>query len=344
MVFRICGVLILILIGSSYVIGKLITLGHTAALTGLRSLGGCILPLVAERRRLVGDVGIFAVITGVGCVTTLDAGGLDRFNCISVTVSENLSLLKKNFSANGALLTVGKTVFGTGRCFAFESYLRVTESLGVVGNVRLATMTGIGSITDVYTVGLGYYRLVAMSEGFGLVIYVAVTAVDTSVSGIATVYTVGLGYYRLVAMSESRHFLLRFNNVTADRALLTLGKSAFGAGGRFCRQDFFAMVGAQILIANVTGVILISIGVTYCGYESLRFESLATHGAKLTVGKTAFRTCRSFTLYGLFVVSESLGGIGNVVVSAYGTGIGGIAAVFAIRGGHHRLIGMICQG
>ena len=440
--------------------GELFTLGLATYLTGLGCFGGCILPIVTVSVNNEINVCITA-LTGVGGKAACSAGRLDRFNCIGVTVSENLGLRKENFSTNGALLTVGKTVFGTGRCFAFESYRCVTESLGFIRNVRLAAMTGIGCIAAVFTVGSGHCSLVAMSEshgliahvacvttvtgvrgisailaigsdyflivavserstlvgyvtitargtgvgsvtavnairlyhrrlvvmsldrnnalvlsnlaasratlavgescgsagsisagnkhlsvskGFGLVIHVTFTTVDTSASGITAVFTVGLGYYRLVAMSKSRNLLLCYNNVTADGALLALGKTAFGAGGCFCRQDFFVMLGAQILIAHVTGVIIISIGVTYCGYESLRLESLAAHGAKLADGKTAFRTGRSFTLYRLFGVSESLGGIGNVAVSAYGAGIGGIAAVFTVGLGYYRVIGVVNDG
>ena len=179
-----------------------------------------------------------------------------------------------------------------------------------------------------------------MSERRGLIGNVAVTA-EACVSGISRLFTGGCGYCRAVAVSFSRDNLLRYKNVSTDRALLTLGETYLGTGRRLSGNDLFIVVGAKVLAAYVTGVILIGIGVSLCSDHILLYGSLSAHGTYLTVSKTVLGACSRLAGYQSLGVTEGRLIIRYVAVSASGACVGSIACVCACGRGYRCAVAML---
>ena len=258
---------------------------------------------MSDRIALVRNVAVSAVGAGEGGVACAYAIGLNGHRLIAVSLGSNYRLINGNLAADGASLSVGKSRGGTSRICAGYNSLSVSERRGLIGNV-------------------------------------AVTA-EACVSGISRLFTGGCGYCRTVAVSFSRDNLLRYKNVSADRALLTLGETCLGTGRRLSGNDLFIVVGAKVLATYVTGVILIVIGVSLCGDHILLYGSLSTHGTYLTVSKTCFCTCSRRAGYQSLGVTERRCVICCVAVSANGAGVGGVAAVFTGGRGYCRLVAML---
>ena len=169
--------------------------------------------------------------------------------------SRENGLRYENLIANRAVLTLGKTGFGTSRSFSLVNDLGMAESIN--GN------------------------------SFSLKLFAAYGTVNYAI--IRTVrYTVGsyVVFFSSFAcgMTESGYNGLRYENFTANRAVLTLGDSVFGA------SRSFRFINNNRMTKSVN--------------NGLRYKNLVTNRAVLTLGKTGFGTSRSFCRVNNLGVSE----------------------------------------
>ena len=163
------------------------------------------------------------------------------------------------------MLTLGKTSILTIRCYCRIGHLGVTKCLSLVCNVAVAAGAGVCGVT-------------CLSAG-------------------------GISYYCLIVVTERRNDLLSYGNGTADRAVLTLGKTSILTIRCYCRVDH--------------------LGVTVSGDDLLCYGSNVTYGTVLTLGKAGLGAGRCLALDGLFGVTER----GNDLLSLdNGTAISTIGA------------------
>ena len=280
--------LIGLLVGSCF-LGKLIALGLGTILTGLGRFGSSLCPVVTRSFGYKIGVGI-TTVTGVGSVASLGTGGLNNFHLVGVTVCQNLFLSKDGFTTHGASLTIGKTVFGTGRILTFKSLFGMSERFRLVSYVAVATVTGIG--------------------------------------GEARISTSGSCYNCVVAMSERRNRSLSYEDFATDRALFTFAQACHSASGSYGRNELCIVLGAKILFTSIANVVLgFNVGMSersdnicYVIVETSRagVSSITTFGTS--------RRCYSCVV----VMSERCYFVCNVAVATYGASVGGVATVRAI--------------
>ena len=146
-----------------------------------------------------------------------------------------------------------------------------------------------------------------MSKCCCLITYVVITAYCTSVGGVAAVFAIGCSHYRVVVMSGCDHFDLRNGNCITYCTLLAIGKTVFGTGR--CK--------------SVECLFLMTLSYDIC----LMYEHVITGRALLARSETVLGTGRSLCLKVNLGVTECIGVIGNVTVSAYSTLMIGISGL-----------------
>ena len=155
--------------------------------------------------------------------------------------SVNIFLLNENFVTYGTVLTLGKTGLGTGRSLCLVNNLGVTKSL-TLGSATYGTSlsNGTSSVSPLVT------------KSFYLIISICVRAYGTGVCSISFICTGGIGYNSSVLMSDCGNVLLFNGYSTADRTLLTLGKTGFGTGRTYCWNNLGSMseLGNVLLLLN----------------------------------------------------------------------------------------------
>ena len=136
-----------------------------------------------------------------------------------MTCSVNFFLRSDGYFTYRAVLTCGKTLFGTSRSYRGDNNLGVTESCNVICIICIATVTGVGCIT---LIGTGR-----------------------------------IGLLSVVAVTLSGNNGLSYESYVTNGAVLTLGKTCFGTSGSNCLVGNFCVTGSgnnglsyESLIAN----------------------------------------------------------------------------------------------
>ena len=113
-----------------------------------RSSYYCIVA-VSKLSNLVSNVAVTANITSVGCVTSLGTRRSSYYCIVAVVKLRNRSLCLDNLATGRALLTLGKTCFGTSRCLGRNNFLgmNVTYPYTVGICVRISSTGNVGSVS-----------------------------------------------------------------------------------------------------------------------------------------------------------------------------------------------------
>ena len=162
----------------------------------------------------------------------------------------------------------------------------VTKRFGLVANVDVSAVAGIGSVAAVYAIGCGNLCAIVVSERFGLVTNVGVSAV-AGIGSVAAVYTIGCGNLCAIIVAEC------FGLVT------NVGVSAV------------AGVGSVATVFAIGCGNLCAIVVAECGNGLLRNEDITADCALLTLGQAAFGAGGRFSLDNLLAM------LGAKVLTAY---------------------------
>ena len=188
--------------------------------------------------------------------------------------------------------------------------------------------------------------LLGVAQRCDHIVNVDVAAELAGVGGAAAGDTVGSGDNTLILVTQSLDDFLSSQDLAADGALLAVGHAGLGAGGGVALDDFFDVLGAQVLAADVTLEVLILVLVTQSGNgDGLTADLGLTDGA---VDHGVIRTSLG-AVGSILVLGHGLGGsvtqsidlIGNIGVAAGGAGIGGVAAGGAGGIGDHGNIAVI---
>ena len=241
---------------------------------------------VTERCNLVSRVSVAAYGAGVGGVAHILARRCSDYRNVAVSKCRKLLPGKNNVAAKCTLLTLGESCVGTSRSLSGDDlylvvgakilvayvtdvvhiFIKVTVSRDKrLGNENLVTY---GTYLTVGQAGLStggcltVNGLLAVSERCNLVRSVLIATRGAGVGGIARLGAGGSGNCRLIAMLNNGNLLLSKNNLAAKRALLTLGESDVGTSRSLSGDDLYLVVGAKVLFAYVTDVILVSVGVS----------------------------------------------------------------------------------
>ena len=131
--------------------------------------------------------------------------GTSRRRAGGVSLSSNYSLCYNNCVTYRTVLTFGKTGGGTGRSYCRVNYFSVSE---------LCNSFGLGTTASCASVGL--YTFFSTSRRFG-------------------------NNTAIVAVAESGNFCLCCRDSSANRTVLTLGKTGCGTGRSYCRINYFSV-------------------------------------------------------------------------------------------------------
>ena len=172
--------------------------------------------------------------------------------------------------ASCAVLACSKTCFGTGRSLRLVNFDIMTESInGFLCDLVIASCAVFAcSKTGFCTSGsLSFVNFDIVSESINGLLSDLVIASCAVLACSQTCFCTS-GSLRLVnydIMTERRDSFLCFENLTAYRTFLSLGKTGFGTVSVLCRNCFLGMFCAEIFITYVTDIILgIFVGMTLC--------------------------------------------------------------------------------
>ena len=254
---------------------------------------------MTKRCNFVSNVSV-ATLAGVGGVAFLGASR-SGYNCIViVTESVNNFLCNENVATNGAVFTFGKTGFGAGRFNCCINNLGVTESVNLISNVSIATVTSVGGVTFCGAGRIGYNCIVIVTvsgndflcyksfaanravqafcqTSFGaggfncLVSNLGVTercnfvsnvrvAAEAGVGGVTTLKASGLGYFCFVIVAVCRNDFLCYNSFAANGAMRTFCQTGFGAGGFNCFVSNLGVTERCNFVCNVSVAAEASVG------------------------------------------------------------------------------------
>ena len=137
------------------------------------------------------------------------------------------------------------------------------------------TVAGVQFLTSSFLRRLDGYNTVIpiVTKGIGVRIHIAVTAAGTGVGGVALLYASRLGDRGFIVVTRCGNHLLRYQNLLADRAVLTLRQTGSRAGSCHRCVDHFRVtqhgnIVCNIAIATMTGVSCIPLFRTSrCGYN-----------------------------------------------------------------------------
>ena len=234
---------------------------------------------------------------------------------IAVSLCGNHFLFNENLVTHGAVLTFGKTVFGTrigfcrighfGMTVCFNGFL-CNENGVTYGAVLTFGKTGFGASRRFRRIG---HFGVAGCRNFGIHIFVAATV--TGMCRVTFRRASRLGYNRLIFMTESR---AKFN--TAHCAMTCFGTGcAFGQAVTLCRNNrlrndrFAADLAMAALGKTGFGASGINRFVGHFGVSKLANNRLfngdsAANRTVLTFGKTGCGASRSYCCVDHFSVSK----------------------------------------
>ena len=181
---------------------------------------------MTECRGLVINIAVATCRAGICGITAVYAIGSSYYGIIAVTKRGNALLRKQYVCTNGALLTLGQAVFGTGRRLSGKDlYVMIgakisfTHVAGVILWISINVTVcrnhvlckeDIAAYRALATVGqagvgtggsLTAYSLGGVTECRYVICLVAVAAHCTGIGGIALVFTIGSGHYRAVAVT-----------------------------------------------------------------------------------------------------------------------------------------------
>ena len=234
-------------------------------------------------------------------------------------------LLHKNFITNLAVLTFGKSCFGTSGSYCIVDNLGVTKSLdnfllykdlfalSALASISKTRLRAVGSLT-----GNNYYFKVC-----------AFSIANESASVTAFVVLI------VISVRNHRNLALLYENFLTNVAVLTFGKTCSSTSSCYFRIDnlgvtraidnlclsgeFLVTSGAinHTVVASVNGAgclyaILLnrSCGrMSESGNDFLRYEYFVTNAAVLTFGKSCIGTSRSYRRVNYFGMSESGNGL-----------------------------------
>ena len=113
-----------------------------------RSSYRCIIA-VSKRSNLVSNVSVTATATRVSCITFLGTRRSSYYCIVAVSKLRNRSLCRDNLATGRALLTLGKTCFGTSRCLGRNNFLgmNVTYPYTVNKCISIVSTGNVGSVS-----------------------------------------------------------------------------------------------------------------------------------------------------------------------------------------------------
>ena len=253
--------------------GKLFAFGLATYLTGLGSLGGSISEIVTVSCNLICYIAVATYRTSVSGVSCL---GTSR-NC-------------------------------------YLGIVAMAERSNLIGYVAVTAYgTSVSGIATIQAIGCSYYSIIAVTERLGFIGNVAVFTYRTGVSGVSCLGAGRFGNYRVIAMTKRENFGLRLENISTDSTLLTFGKSGVGTGCIYTGNNNLLMHCAKVLVAYVTNVILVLVGMSCSRNNGLRNDNLITGATDHACGKSVFGTGRILTVECLFGMAERLNFFGIIV-------------------------------
>ena len=263
------------------------------------------------------------------CVIAIGSNVVLYYRCTIGVTEHRSNFLLDLIIALGAVLAFGKTGGGTSSTYCRILNDAVSECLGLVCNVGVATYgTSVGGVTAVYTIGCSYYCIVLVTTCGNLIANVAVLTSGAGVGSVTAVYTVGCGYYRYVRVKTYPRvvknvvvlevlvlILFKRRNLVRNVAVAT-GRTGIG-GITAClvgRLGYYC-----VILMTVSLGLAVNVAVTAC----------RTSVGGVTTGRTG-----RIGYYCFVIVTESLGLVCNVAVAAR-TGVGGITAVLTVGIGYY---------
>ena len=185
-----------------------------------------------------------------------------------------LLLCLEDLATNRALLTCGKTCFGTG-CILTCNYLLGVRKLFYSLGLSLKLVTADGA--------LDYAVIGACLATAGVLLIFNNGLCGNMVCAKLCVTHVTLVVAVFILVSKGGYLLLLQENGAAKRTLFTIGKSGFGTGGSLTRNSLFLMLNGNLLLSE---------------------KSCAANRTLLTIGKSGFGTGGSSAGYDLFCVRD----------------------------------------
>ena len=152
----------------------------------------------------------------------------------------------------GTVLTLGKTGLGTGGSYCLVDNLGMTECVGMIVNVAVATYgTGVSGVTCSLTGRRGYYCIVGVTKSRYLISSIRIVTYGTSISGVACSGTSGSSYYCTIVVTKCIYGFLRNDSLATYGAMLTFGKTVLGTGGSYCLVDNLGVTERIGMIVNI---------------------------------------------------------------------------------------------
>ena len=150
------------------------------------------------------------------------------------------------------MLTFGKTGCGTGGILCLVDNLGMTECVGMIVNVAVATYgTSVGGVTCSLTGRRGYYCIVGVTKSRYLISSIRIVTYGTSISGVACSGTSGSSYYCTVVVTKCAYGFLRNDSLATYGTMLTFGKTGLGTGGSYCLVDNLGVTERICMIVNI---------------------------------------------------------------------------------------------
>ena len=243
------------------------------------------------------------------------------------------------------MLTFGETGCGTSRCLNCVDYFGVTESVGMIVNVAVATYgTSIGGVTAVYTVGSGYFCAVVVTKCcYSFLCNESFITYGTVLTFGKTGCGTGRSYCLVdnLGVSKSCYSFLSNESFATYGTVLTFSKTGCKTGRSYCLVDSFGVTEScygflsnesfvtygTVLTFSKTGCgtgrsycLVNTLGVTKCVNGFLCNENLVTYGAVLTLGKTCCSTSGCYRLVDRFGMTKCVNNfLRNENLVTYGT-------------------------